>query len=270
MRQGNANRVRAVVRKELITLTSYRVDLVMRLVHVGYFAVSFYFIGEFVGDPDAIADLSGGYFEFVLVGAIVTNFAIVGLASFAGQISEEQNEGTLEAILTTPTPTWTLVAASHVVPLGFVIVETVILVAVGLGFFGSGIAVSGLLAATPVLLLTTASFMPFGILSAAFIVLVKRGDPFSGPAEKITLLLSGALYPLSVLPGWMEGVAQFLPATHGVRAVRSLAQADAGLGDALDEIALLLVFVVVALPASASLFRRAVTVARRAGTLGTY
>ena len=267
---ADLRRITAIVRKELITFTSYRVDMVMRFVQVGYFAVSFYFIGEFVGDPDAISDLGGGYFEFVLIGSIVTSFAIVGMGSFSGQIAEEQGRGTLEAILTTPTPTWVLVVASHLIPLAFVVVETIVLLAVGLGFFGSGISVTGVVAATPVLLLTAASFAPFGILSAAFIVLVQRGDPFSGPAEQITLLLSGALYPISVLPGWLQGIAQVLPATHGVRATRDLAQRDAGFVEVLPELGILVGFTVVAVPIASIAFRRAVMVARRAGTLGTY
>jgi hypothetical protein len=61
-----------------------------------------------------------------------------------------------------------------------------------------------------------------------------------------------------------------LPATHGVRATRQLVQADADLGDVLPEIAVLVGFTVVAVPLSAIAFRRAVAVARRAGTLGTY
>lgn len=267
---GNRRRLGAIIRKELITLTSYRIQMMMKVLNIGYFAVSFYFIGEFVGDPSAISEFGGGYFEFVLIGSIVTSFAIIGLSSFGEQISEEQDEGTLEAVLTTPTPMWTMLAASYVVPMLFVIVETVVLVGLGLGLFGSGVSIIGLLLATPVLLLTTLSFVPFGVLSAGFIVLVKRGDPFSGPVQQFTLLLSGALYPLSVLPGWLEGLSKLLPATYGVRATRELAQTDAGLIDALDEIGILLLFVAITLPLSLRAFRGAINVARRTGTLGTY
>ncbi len=268
--RSDLRRFGAITRKELITFTSYRVNMVMRVLNVWYFALSFYFISEFVGEPESIRTLGGGYFEFVLVGSIVTSFAVVGMSAFAGQISEEQNEGTLEAILTTPTPMWTILAASYTVPMIFVTVETLVLVVIGLGVIGSGVPVGGLLLAAPLLLLTTLSFAPFGILSAAFIVLVKRGDPFSGPVRQVTLLLSGALYPLSVLPDWLEAISKVVPATYGVRATRDLVQADAGLTDVLGEVGILLGFIVVSMPLAIAGFRRAVTVARRAGTLGTY
>lgn len=266
----NMRRLGAIIRKELITLTSYRIQMLMKIVNIGYFAVSFYFIGEFVGDPDAISEFGGGYFEFVLIGSIVTTFAIVGLSAFGDQISDEQDEGTLEAVLTTPTPMWTMLAASFVVPLGFVIVETIVLVGLGLSLFGSGVSIVGLLLSTPVLLLTTLSFVPLGVLSASFILLVKRGDPFSGPVQQFTLLLSGALYPLSVLPGWLEGLSKLLPATYGVEATRQLAQADAPFTEVLDEIGILVAMVAISLPLTLAIFRRTITVARRTGTLGTY
>lgn len=267
---ANGRRMAAVVRKELTTLTSYRVDLTMRLLHIGYFAVSFYFISEFVGDPESISQFRGGYFEFALIGAIVTSWAAVGMASFPDQISEEQNEGTLEAVLTTPTPIWTVLVASHAVAFAFVLAETILLVLVGLGLFGAGIPIAGMFRAAPILVLVALSFVPFGVISAAFVILVKRGNPFSGPAEQLTLLLSGALYPLSVLPGWLESLTRLVPATYGVTATRAVVQTDAGLTDVLSEIGVLIAFIVVALPLSMIAFRRAVGVAQRAGTLGTY
>lgn len=267
---ANRRRMAAVIRKELTTLTSYRVDMAMRILHIGYFAVSFYFIAQFVGDPESISQFRGGYFEFALIGSIVTSWAAVGMASFPEQISEEQNEGTLEAVLTTPTPIWPILVASHAVAFVFVVAETTLLVLVGLGLFGAGIPAAGMLQAAPILALVALSFVPFGVVSAAFIILVKRGDPFSGPAEQITLLLSGALYPLSVLPGWLETVSHLVPATYGVRATRAVVQTDAGLTDVLGEMAVLIGFVVVAMPLAMLAFRRAVRVAQRAGTLGTY
>ena len=268
--RSDLRRLLAISRKELITFTSYRVSMLMRFFDVWYFAISFYFISEFFGAAEAIRELDGGYFEFVLIGSIVTSFAVVGLTSFSDQIGEEQDEGTLEAVLATPTPMWTIVVGSFVVPAIFVVIETVVLVAVGLGVFGAGVPVRGLLLSIPLLILTTLSYAPLGILSAAFIVLVKRGEPFSGPARQLTLLLSGALYPTSVLPGWLEAVTNVVPATHGLAATRDLVLGRASILDVVPELVLLSAFAGVTTPVALAVFRRAVSAARRAGTLATY
>lgn len=259
-----------MARKEMITLSSYRFDLILRMVEIWYFAISFYFIDRFVGDVDLLSDLDGGYFEFVLVGSIVTSFARVGLSSFPELVSEEQDDGTLEMTLVTPTPSWILLVGSFFVPVIFLIIETTVLVGVGLGVFGSGVPVAGLLRAVPLLILTSLSFVPLGVLGAAFIVLAKRGDPFTAVGSRLAILLSGALYPLAVLPGWLQTVAEFVPSTYGVRGVRELVQGGAPFSQVIDELAILSVFVAVALPLTLMSFDKALTVARRSGNLGTY
>lgn len=263
-------RAAAMARKEMITLSSYRFDLILRMVEIWYFAISFYFIDQFVGDVDLLSDLDGGYFEFVLVGSIVTSFARVGLSSFPALISEEQDDGTLEMTLVTPTPSWILLVGSFFVPVIFLIIETTVLVGIGLGIFGSGVPVAGLVRSVPLLILTSLSFVPLGVLGAAFIVLAKRGDPFTALGSRLAILLSGALYPLAVLPGWLQAAAAVVPSTYGVRGVRDLVQGAAPFSQVADELLVLGVFVAIALPLTLMTFDKALAVARRSGNLGTY
>ena len=263
-------RIAAVTRKELITFASYRVSMIMSMFEIWYFAISFYFIDRFVGDVDLLSDLEGGYFEFVLIGSIVTSFSRIGISAFSSLVSEEQSDGTLEILLASPTPMSTLLVGSFIVPFIFLAVETTVLVVVGLGFFGSGIPVVGLITSLPVLLLTTLSFVPVGVLGASFIMVAKRGDPFAALANRLAILLSGALYPVAVLPDWMQLLGKFIPATYAVQAVRELTQQNASFVDVIDEVLIVTLFVVVALPLSLMVFRRSINLARRAGVLGTY
>lgn len=263
-------RIMAVTWRELIVFASYRVSMMMRMFEIWYFAISFYFIDAFVGDIEVLDNLDGGYFEFVLIGSIVTSFSRTGISSFSALISEEQDDGTLEVLLASPTPMSTLLLGSFIVPFIFMAVENTILVAVGLGIFGSGIPVAGLIRSLPMLLLTTLSFVPVGVLGAAFIIMAKRGDPFSALANRVAILLSGALYPVAILPGWLQSISEVIPATYSIRAVRALTQQGASFGDVVDELAIVLGFVAVMLPLSLMVFSRAVNVARRMGVLGTY
>ncbi|RMH80933.1 MAG: ABC transporter permease [Actinomyces sp.] len=140
----------------------------------------------------------------------------------------------------------------------------------GLGLFGTGLDLGPLLAGLPFLALTTAAFSSLGILGAAFIVVAKRGNPFTGPINQLTLLLSGALYPVSVLPDWLEPVTRLVPAFYGIRALRGMVLGGDGFTDHLGDLALLAVFAATLLPASMLVLRRALDTARAAGTLGSY
>ena len=266
----NRRRIVAIVAKELQIIRSYPTELIGRTVGVWYFAASFYFIGEFLGTAEPVRDSPGGYFVFALIGTIVTSFAMVGLTSFPDLVSEEQEDGTLEAVLATPTPMWTLVVASFIVPTLFVVAETVVLVAVGLLVLGPVIPLAGILQAIPVLLLTALAFAPLGLLSAASVILAKRGDGIGGPARQLTMLTSGALFPISVLPDWAEPFAYLIPATYGVRATRTLATDDGSWGDAALDVVVLGAIALVFMPIGIAVFLRSVQTARRTGVLATY
>ena len=268
--RSNFRRVEAIARRDLITFASYRADLILTFLSVWYFAISFFFIGEFVGQPDALAEIDASYFEFVLLGSVVTSFATLGVSAFSAELSSEMNTGTIEAVLSTSTPVWVLLTGGFVVPMAFVVTETAVFIGVGLGAFGSGIPIAGLIASIPLLILTTASFASMGILSAAVVMLVKRGDPLSGPVRQITMLLSGALYPIEVLPGWLQAVSKVIPAYYGVRGMRDLVLGEVAFSESFDEIAILTLFTVVSLPIAMYALQRAMRSARASGTLANY
>ncbi len=267
---ADRRRIVAVLRRDWLVFRSYQAKLALDVVNIWYFAVSFYFIGRFVGRPDAIADLEGGYFEFVLLGSVVTTFASVGTATFSRLMEAEHDTGTLEAVLVTPAPLWTVFLGGFLLPAAMALTQTLAVVVIGLGLFGSGLDLAALAAGVPFVVLTTLAFCGLGILGAAFIVVAKRGNPFTGPVNQLTLLLSGALYPVSVLPDGIEPLSRLVPAYYAIRSLRSMVLGGTGPGDHLGDLAVLAAFALVSLPASLLVLRRALDTARSAGTLGSY
>jgi ABC-2 type transport system permease protein len=80
-------------------------------------------------------------------------------------------------------------------------------------------------------------------------------------------LLGGSVFPVAELPSWLEPVARIVPLRYAFDGAR-----DAlfrGTGWAPDA-ALLLLFGAIGLPLAVWLFGRALTIARRAGTVAQY
>ena len=71
-----------------------------------------------------------------------------------------------------------------------------------------------------------------GVLSAAFVMAFKRGDPVAMLIHMASLILAGAYFPRELLPGWAQAMALLIPHTHGLEAVRLAALDGAGFGDA--------------------------------------
>ena len=212
---------------------------------------------------------AGDYFAFALIGVVLVSFATLGLGTFSRTISDEQGGGTLEVLLSVPAPLAVVLGGAFVVPLALTALEILVYAGTAVGV-GTTFSVASTLLALPVLVLTIASFCALGVLSAAFIVLTKRGDPFTLLATRATTLLAGSLFPISLLPGWLQAVGKLVPAYYGLRAMRSTLLAEAGVTDIAGDLLILAGFAVVLLPLSLACFSRALRIARVSGTLGTY
>jgi ABC-2 type transport system permease protein len=262
------DRVRAVASRDLRTQTSYHFSLLLRFGAVALAMASFYFISQLVDDSPQLARYRGGYFEFVLVGMMVTSFTLVGLQTFSHTIAAEQSLGTLEILLASPTRVGNLLAGALVVPLTMTATEIALYLIIGIGFVGVGFPLIGVLLAFPILILTVATFCALGILSASFIVLTKRGDPISVAVAQGTAFLGGAYFPVALFPEPLQLVARLTPAYYGIQGIREALLSDAGPADVLDEFTVLITFTAVLLPGSLWLLSRALRVARITGTLG--
>lgn len=264
------HRFAAIGRRDLAVELSYHFRLIFYLVGASASAFLAFYVSKLVGEPDMLAQYDGSYFEFVLVGLALTSYAALGVAAFTAQIDREQAAGTLEVLLGGPTRLVTLLSGGFLVPLALTTIEVALLIGLGIGLIGVGLSLSGIALAVPVVLLTVANFCAMGIASAAVVLLVKRGDPISGPVYQLTLVLSGAVFPVELFPEWLQAVCKVIPAYYGVRALREALLTDDGWAGIIDELAILAAFAVVTLPIAVLMFSGAVRAAKRLGVLGSY
>jgi ABC-2 type transport system permease protein len=250
----------AVFRRDWEIERTYRMRLLLVVASTAALAAGLYFIGQLVTDAPALAGYSGTYFDF----------AGVGLRSFGTSMTTEQNTGTIDLLLASPASRAGLLSGLFLFPFLLAAAEVAGLLGIGIGVLGSGMPVGGLLMSVPVLILTTISFAAVGIAAGGILIIAKRGDPISGPFFQITMLLSGAVYPVSVLPGFLRVIAWCIPATWGITATRDLLLGGAGWRDVLPYVLVLVGFVAVLLPLSLAAFRACVGTARRHGLLGSY
>jgi ABC-2 type transport system permease protein len=112
------------------------------------------------------------------------------------------------------------------------------------------------------------SFVGIGIMAAVLpLLFVERGSQMTFVLQSLLLLVSGVYYSVDILPGWMQVVSRFSPATYVLDAVRrglvDGASATSVLGDAWP----LAVMGVVLVPLGLWVFARAERYAKRTGRL---
>ncbi len=201
------------------------------------------------------------------------NFFMVGFSSLATAIRFEQAQGTFETLMMAPIGIPTLILSSTAWDFAQATFQCFLYLLFGSVFFGSHYRGSFLVAAVFVLL-TTLVFASFGILSASFAVVFKRGDPFSFLIGASSALFSGVFFPrefLSQFAGSFFGlVSRLIPTTYGIDGIRRVLIQGQTLSEARQPLLALLVYLSVVFPVSLWVFSRAIRRAKREGSLGQY
>ncbi len=142
-----------------------------------------------------------------------------GFWDVAFSLKMELDAGTLEPAWLTPTRPETYIVGLTLAGILTATVSTVVLVGVGILLFGAGIAPQ-LAVAVPIIALTSVGVLGIGYLVGAVVMRMRDANFFVDAADFIFAALSGAAFPILVLPEFVRWVAYLLPTTHALDLVR--------------------------------------------------
>jgi ABC-2 type transport system permease protein len=215
----------AIARKELQVMLRYRLNALNRVVQPIYqvlipgilLGATFAIGGEAVGlaETAGTTDIAG----YLFLGMLALTLASAGFWDVAFSLKTELDAGTLEPAWLTPTRRETFIIGQTLAGMITAAVTTVILVGVGILLFGADIAPQ-LLLALPVIALTAVGVLGIGYLVAAIVLRMKDANFFVDAADFIFVALSGAAFPIVVLPDALQWVSYLLPTTHALDLVR--------------------------------------------------
>jgi ABC-2 type transport system permease protein len=258
---------RALVRRDFLITRSYRLSFGLEAVYGVLGLVLYYFISRTFDDVSS-SELGGApsYFSFAAVG-FVLGTVIVGTTTSVGyRIREEQTTGTLEALAATPVGSTELSVGLVGFPFVFALAQAAFYLAAAsiMGLDASNASWGGLVA---VLLVSGVALAPIGVLAGAAVLVFKRGQMIAGAIVYLMTLLGGMLFPVSVLPDWLQPLADVVPLRYALDGARDALFVGSGwAGDA----AVLAVWALILWPLALFAFDRAGAYARRAGSLSEY
>ena len=261
----------AFLKRDFLIEVSYRTSFILQFLGIAFSVLIWYFISGVVSAPKTTPGLEGvDYFSYVLLGLAFYHYLSSAMMSFAGKIRTEQTTGTLEAMLVTPTSTGTIVLGSALWDFVLTSFKVVIYLAIGRFAFGVNIRLESLLPAILILGLTVLAFSGIGVLSAAFVLYLKRGDPIAYLVASASALLGNVFYPSQDMWPVLQSLSRFLPITYALRGLRRALLRGARFGDLLPDIEILALFAALLLPLGIVAFRIAVRRARQEGSLVQY
>jgi ABC-2 type transport system permease protein len=253
----------AFFKRDLLVDLSYKLSFALEGIHILVTIAAFFFLAGLL-DSSTLHGYDS--FAFILIGLAVNTYMTTCLVCFTQVVRESQLSGTLKAVLVTPTSPAQFLAFSSLYPVARATVDALVYGAGGLTF-GLSLAQVNPLPAILVFVASVLAFSSIGMISAAFIVIFKRGDPLLWLFGSGSWLLGGVMYPTNVLPHWLQPAAELLPITHALRGLRAALLGNASLASVFPDLAVLTAFAVVGLPASIVIFEFGLRRARITGSL---
>ncbi|WP_442790845.1 ABC transporter permease [Nocardia sp. NBC_01327] len=162
------------------------------------------------------------YLDFLAPGIIAQSALFISI--FYGiQIIWDRDAGILNKLLVTPTPRSALIAgkcfAAGVRAIAQIIVVVIVSLLMGVGMTMNPLKIA---ATIPAVFLGTAFF---ACLSMTIAGIVQARDRLMGIGQAITMPLffaSNALYPIALMPGWLQVISRINPLSYEVDALRGL------------------------------------------------
>jgi ABC-2 type transport system permease protein len=256
-------------RRDFAVARSYRAAFVIEIFQALLGSASFYFLSRFVESPTLERSLPSGtnYFSFALVGIAFFDYLSVALVTFDGSLQEARQNGTLENLLVTQTSLPVILAGSSLYPFALMSLRTAIYIGWGAILFGFPLRGANWLGAVLVLGASVVAFSGLGILSASYLLIFKRGNPVNWAILGLSSVVGGMMYPISVLPVWLQYVARLTPVTYSLEGMRAAILGHASTRALLPSITGLLLFAAVLLPTSFAIFSWALKRTKITGTL---
>jgi ABC-2 type transport system permease protein len=255
--------------RDLTIARTYRTVFVLEAIEALFGAAMFYYVARFVDTPELQRALpqGGSYFAFSLVGFVFLDYLNAALDTFDRSLEDARDSGTLEHLLVTQTSLPVFVVGSAIYPFAATTLRIAVYVAWAALLFGFPVHAANWFAVFAVLLVVLLAFSGLGILSASYLLIFKRGNPAKWFFLGISSVAGGMLFPVTILPDWLQLVAHLNPVTYALEAMRSALLGGATLAAIWRALAILLLFAAVLLPVSMGVFAWALRRTKITGTL---
>jgi len=260
--------VSAFVRRDFVGTRSYRLAFLLDIFYGVLDLVLYFFISRtFHGFSSSELGGAPSYFAFAAVGVLLGAVLDATSSGVAYRLREEQVTGTLEALNTEPVTTFELCVGLVGFPFAFAVARAGLYLAIAAAVLGLDVSATSWTGLAVVLVVSGAALAPIGMLAGAAVLAFKRGTVVSTTLMYLLTILAGMVFPVSVLPDWLEPLADVVPLTYAFDGARAAFFTGSGWG---TDVLALAAWAAALWPLALLLFAQALAYAKRAGSLAQY
>jgi len=195
-------------------------------------------------------------FQFLAPGFMALTVITGSLQGVATAISREKEQGTMDGLLVAPIPHRSIILGKVAAQTVRGLIQGFLILGLSMVLFGVQIYGSPIIMLI-VMVLGTASFVGVGIIMTAI-------APDQETAQMMTLILqfpmmfiSGILFPIDQLPGWMQYIGKAMPLYYAADALRKVIILNASLVAIMPDVLILIVYTFLTMTIAIPLFDKA-------------
>jgi ABC-2 type transport system permease protein len=266
----------AVMHREWVIFTRYPSWVIALFIWPLIFPMLYILTARALAGPDGsgmavFMETTGAtdFIGYIVIGTTVWMWQNIVLWDVGFSLRNEQMRGTLESNWLSPTWRFSYLLG-HTGPqiVSMLMFITITAIEFGLLF---GIRLNGspwmillmMLAAIP-------SIYGLGFAFASLVITVKEANAFVFLIRGLVMIFCGITFPVSLLPGWMQSIAKWLPQTYLIHGMRAAAFSEAGVRELAPDLIPLLLFGTFWLVVGYFTFLWMERRARRTGAIGQY
>ena len=177
---------------------------------------------------EAINAKSSKYIDFLLPGLVAMSIMQMAVFSVAFVFADYKEKGILKRLLATPMKPFQFVTANVFTRLIVALVQSGILLGIGVWLFHSHIYGAWWLILL-VAILGAVMFLGLGFTISGLASTVETVPALANLFVFPMLFLSGVFFPTNAMPSWLQSVVNYLPLTHFAHAMREVVGNGSGL-----------------------------------------
>jgi ABC-2 type transport system permease protein len=218
----------AVSKKDLIQLLRYPTWIIQTIIWPLIFPLLYILSALGFSGPErtgisAFQAAAGtdNYVGFIVIGTMAWMCVNLTMWNFGGYLREEQTRGTLEANWLCPINKFDFLIGGGVNSIILTFMFTVVSVIEYRFIYGihfTGNVFEWLL----MFLILYPAVYGLGMVFASLVLWAKEVNAAVNVARGTMMILCGITFPITVMPGWMQTIAKFIPFTYGIQAARQI------------------------------------------------
>ena len=273
--QKQLRAINGIFRRDFKIFTRYPLNAIFRIIEPIIWFIPIYFMGKGFAVNGHNAGFAaytgtGDYIAFLLLGVILSSYVSAVLWGIGLSLKNQMDTGVLESNWLTPIPRLTHLIGQSLFNVIVTTLNSGGMALVIWGIFGFEFKFEKIGAAILTALPMLVAIYGFGFGFAALVMLIREANTLIDTGNFILNSLSGANFPITVLPRFLTVISLSIPLTYGYDAVRGLLLGTKTILPIQTSQLILVIFMFVMIVFGVLVFKWLERRCRRLGTIGMH